>query len=385
MSPNLGAVIPGLSDEWKHPSQTSTVLTLVGPDVIRSALAQLAGTPVTPTAFSFGWVAYAFSNLITTLNGGTLMPQPEIPCLVINANNGYEFVLSSGPLIDVLSSNRRDNHSWIIARILRDFQYWAHPDVTQKVKQIVDAAREDDRRKERNVNVPRRNKAGLCISVYSCSRPAGKPVHDFVYYSGFIIALLQLAISSIPFGISGDWVPFLLTFFGIVLAFTTGALPHWKEEKWEAPLSKKRVILTRGNGAQHAIVIDSEKGGVDFEALAALEPTASLATRIGNVTLAVLWIVHLITLAEVDRDAWYLIAVGSIGMAYNVYVAGVHRRPAALGIHLDYIECFADRKVMRALQAVETKNLGVGTSMLPTFFPGELRPEEQSFWDKQKK
>ncbi|KAN0082519.1 hypothetical protein V8E55_008314 [Tylopilus felleus] len=262
-------------------------------------------------AFSFGWVAYVFSNLITTLNGGTLMPQPEIPCLVVNANNRYEFVLSR----------------------------WA-TDRHFKVKQIVDAAQENDRRKDRNVNVPRRNKAGLCISVYSCSRPAGKPVHDFVYYSGFIIALLQLAISSIPFGISSDWVPFLLTFFGI------------KEKKWEAPLSKKWVILTRGNGAQHTIVINSEKGSMDFEALAALEPTA--------------------------QHAWYLIAVGSIGMAYNVYVA-------ALGIHLNYIECFADRKVMRALQAVETKNLGVGTSMLPTFFPGELCPEEQSFWDKQKK
>ena len=98
---NLGDVIPQLSDEWKHSSQTSAVLTLVGPDLIRSALAQLAGTPLAPTAFSFGWVAYAFSNLVATLNDGTLMPQPEMACLVINADSGYELVLSSGPLIDV--------------------------------------------------------------------------------------------------------------------------------------------------------------------------------------------------------------------------------------------------------------------------------------------
>ncbi|KAF8545885.1 hypothetical protein OG21DRAFT_1451348 [Imleria badia] len=365
-NPNLGTVIPQLSNEWKHPSQTSAVLTLVGPDVIRSALAQLAGTPLTPTAFSFGWVAYAFSNLVATLNGGTLMPQPEIPCLVINADSGYQ----------------RDNRSWVIGRVLRDFQYWWPSDVADKVKKVVEEARESDRKKGRDVL---RNKAGLCISVFSCSRPAGKPVHDFAYYSGFIVVLVQLAISSIPFGISGDWVPFLLTFSGIVLAFTTGALPHWKEEKWGAPSSKKRVILTCGNGAQHAIVIDSrEDGGVDFEALAALEPTASLATRIGNVILAVLWIIHLITLAELDQDGWYFMAVGGIGMAHNVIVAGVQRRPAALGIHLDYVECFADPKAMKALQAVQTNYPGVGASMLPIFFPGELRPEEKPFWNEQK-
>lgn len=119
-------------------------------------------------------------------------------------------------------------------------------EVAQKVKRIVDEARAKDR--ESGIHGPR-NKAGLCISVFGCSRPAGKPVHDFAYYSGFLVALLQLAISSIPFGISGDWVPFLLTFSGIILAFTTGALPHWKEEKWGAPSTKKQVILTRGNGA----------------------------------------------------------------------------------------------------------------------------------------
>lgn len=122
---------------------------------------------------------------------------------------------------------------------------------------------------------------------------------------------------------------------------------------------------------------------MDFEVLAALEPTASLATRISNGTLATLWIVHLITLAELDQDAWYFIAVGIIGMAHNVFVASVQRRPAALGIHLDFVECFADRKVMKALQAVQTKYPGVGTSMLPIFFPGELRPDEKAFWDKQ--
>ncbi|KAF8547522.1 hypothetical protein OG21DRAFT_1424674, partial [Imleria badia] len=344
----------------------SAVLTLAGPDVIRSALAQLAGAPLAPTASSFGWVAYAFSNLVATLNGGKLMPQPEIPCIVINADSGY----------------KRDNRSWIIARILRDFQYWLHPEVAQNVKRIVEEARAKDR--ETGIHGPR-NKAGLCISVFTYSRPAGKPAHDFAYYSGFIIALLQLAISSISFGISGDWVPFLLTFSGIVLAFTTGALPHWKEEKRGAPSTKKRVTLTRGNGAQHAIVIDSTVvGGVDFEVLAALEPTVSLVTCIGNVTLAVLWIVHLITLAELDRDAWYLIVVGIIGMAHNVFVAGMQRRPAALGIHLDYVECFADRKVMKALQAVEAEYPGVGASMLPTFFPAELRPDEKSFWHEQR-
>ena len=42
------------SDQWKNPGDVFSVLLILGGDVVMRALAQLAGSPVTPVAFSFG-------------------------------------------------------------------------------------------------------------------------------------------------------------------------------------------------------------------------------------------------------------------------------------------------------------------------------------------
>lgn len=43
------------AEEWSNPSNYAfTILLLLGGDVITRALAQLAGGPLTPVAFSFG-------------------------------------------------------------------------------------------------------------------------------------------------------------------------------------------------------------------------------------------------------------------------------------------------------------------------------------------
>jgi hypothetical protein len=42
------------SDQWKNPGDVFSVLLILGGDVVARALAQLAGSPVTPVAFSFG-------------------------------------------------------------------------------------------------------------------------------------------------------------------------------------------------------------------------------------------------------------------------------------------------------------------------------------------
>lgn len=55
--------------QWSHPSDILSLLLIVGPDVIQRALAQLAGTSVTPLVFSFGWVAYAVSAIASALGG----------------------------------------------------------------------------------------------------------------------------------------------------------------------------------------------------------------------------------------------------------------------------------------------------------------------------
>lgn len=62
-----------LAAQWENPNDILSILLLVGPDVIKSAIAQLAGRAITPVAFSFGWVAYAPTALLSSF-GGVIRP-----------------------------------------------------------------------------------------------------------------------------------------------------------------------------------------------------------------------------------------------------------------------------------------------------------------------
>lgn len=57
--------------QWRNPNDILSLLLILGPDVVGRALAQLAGSRITPVVFSFGWVAYAVNALVPAF-GGTL-------------------------------------------------------------------------------------------------------------------------------------------------------------------------------------------------------------------------------------------------------------------------------------------------------------------------
>merc|ERR1712093_866825 len=105
---SIPASLLASSDQWENPSDVFSVLLILGGDVVERALAQLAGSPVTPVAFSFGWVAYAVTAVVSAIGENKLMPLPDCACKVINGRTGYV----------------RDNSSWIIGRIVRDFESW---------------------------------------------------------------------------------------------------------------------------------------------------------------------------------------------------------------------------------------------------------------------
>jgi hypothetical protein len=62
------------------------------------------------------------------------------------------------------------------------------------------------------------------VSIYGSTftATAGKPEQGRIYYSGFVVALLRLGIAAIPCGLFEDWGILMITFCGIVLAFTSG-------------------------------------------------------------------------------------------------------------------------------------------------------------------
>ena len=71
LSLQMPSVADDVRTQWRSPSDILSFLLLLGPDVIKQALAQLTGGPIVPIAFSFGWVAYSVNALLSVLGGKT--------------------------------------------------------------------------------------------------------------------------------------------------------------------------------------------------------------------------------------------------------------------------------------------------------------------------
>ncbi|KAF8221873.1 hypothetical protein L208DRAFT_1426505 [Tricholoma matsutake] len=329
-----------LSTAWQTPNVLS-VLLIIGGDVIQKALSQLSGRTLVPVAFSFGWVAYSFTTLMSVVGTGRLMPQPDYPAKVINAENGYV----------------RNNKSWVLGRLLRDFER------------------------------PLDDTVGLSITVFNAlpDKEAGVPRLDWYWKSGLIVMAVQLGVAAIPCGLYDDWGILLMTAVGTILALATGALPQWRFEKWACRRKSKTVSLTGGNGTRYVMVIIGMADSLDLEDLAAAEtvggdlPAAFWVTPIACMILAFLWIVFLITVSGLTQNTWYLLAVGGIGMIQNVIVAGVRRDMSTSGIHLVPVEKIEGTKVMDALMDLEINHKGVGESLVSEFFP-KLKAIETKWW-----
>ncbi|KFY88672.1 hypothetical protein V498_06700 [Pseudogymnoascus sp. VKM F-4517 (FW-2822)] len=383
------------SEQWSHPGDVFSVLLILGGDVVGRALAQLAGSPVTPVAFSFaqhllivfstelGWVAYSLTAVVSAIGENKLMPLPDCACKVVNGHSGY----------------LRDNSSWIIGRIVRDFEGWMdegkkdghiRTHLKGMIKAKYDWEKADAEEKTgSSEHVQEASRAGLCVAVYRAEKASkGHPGYDLIYFLGFATSIVQLGIAAIPCGLFGDWSIVLVTGSGILLSFATGSLSQWAKEKWScrSEPTKKTVILTKGNGSQFAIVIIGDDKGLDLEDLAAgsinQDASALYITKVATSILAALWILLLITAAGIKQNTWFLLAVGALGMLQNAFVAGCRRSPKEFGVPLTFETVIGDPKVMKTLFAVEKAYPRIGKSMLPIFFPGKLHRDEDQMWQE---
>ncbi len=77
-----------------------------------------------------------------------------------------------------------------------------------------------------------------------------------------------------------------------------------------------------------------------------------------------------------------LLAIGTIGMLQNVFVASWARRPEAFGIHIELVDTISDNKVSKVLAKVEEQYPLVGSSLLPVFYPAGFRApaDQKRFW-----
>ncbi|KAF3915194.1 hypothetical protein ABW20_dc0106622 [Dactylellina cionopaga] len=324
------------------------------------------------------WVSYSVEAVVSVVGGNKLMPSPDCPCKVINGGNGYI----------------RDNSSWIIGRIVRDYGKWMddgdpkgpiHEKVNELIRERYEIEKVEAERKGKVAKEP--TQAGLCVAIFRAGEPKpGHPGYDFVYFLGFATAIFQLVIAAIPFILFDDWGILLVTAGGILLSFLSGSLTQWSKEKWGCRLeSFKNVVITKGNGSQHAIIVIGDGRGLDLEDLSNQNNaniSASATTKVAGILLAVLWIVLLITATGITENTWYLLAVGGVGIFENIIVAGFRRHPKSFGVNLNFEQVIGHVKVMETLYEVEKAYPRVGKSMLPIFFPGDLDSVERETWQE---
>ncbi|CZR69303.1 uncharacterized protein PAC_19203 [Phialocephala subalpina] len=297
--------------QWAQPTDVFSVPLLL---IVNKALAQLSGGMLTPVTFPFGWVSYAVTTFLASVGDAKLMPSAsEGPCLLITAKNGYI----------------RTNVSWVISRVLRDYESWMDPAVRLRLRleKMLD---------ERQSYMHHITKKGHWFP------DLGRPASAYRYTS-------HLATAAIPIATVGDWSILMITIASTAFALITGSLPQWRDKKWPCRRSSQNTyVLTPGNGAQHAIVILGNGRGLNLEDLAVggqmkYAPN-DIQTRLCLAVVSVLWISLLITAAGVRTNTWFLFTVGGIGILQNVLVAGWRRKPSALGVHLGEMTTM-DRRV----------------------------------------
>jgi hypothetical protein len=68
-------------------------------------------------------VSYATSAICSAVEENKLMPDADCPCQVINGKNGYV----------------RGNGSWVIGRMVRDYEMWVDSAVHDLTQSLIDA------------------------------------------------------------------------------------------------------------------------------------------------------------------------------------------------------------------------------------------------------
>lgn len=219
------------------------------------------------------------------------MPETSVPNVVV---------------IDVQSGHTLTTKSWVLGALFRVLEY----NVEQDRKGEQPHPPPDTQPVESADNL--RSWEALRLSVFDTDDTVdythGVPCRDWVWYSGFLVIILQLIIAIIPLSLHGEWATFAITVYGNCLALLEGSLPQWRREKWASPKSgSPTTIITQGNGSRHAILILGKRGvGLDLNILAtgAGQNSSSKSTRLIVASLTVNWVILLITAAGLRLNTW---------------------------------------------------------------------------------
>lgn len=375
-----------LQAQWVSPSDVTSILMIIGGDVVQKALAQGTGKLYTPVCFSFGCVAYGFVSLANIIGDGRLLPPVDYPAKLFNLESGYH----------------RENKNWVVGRILRDLE-----SAVSRSDPLGDN--------------------GIRISVFEATLNSNGPTSfswGWIHIAGILITSLQLALASIPIALYREWAVMMILVAGTLLVQITGWIPQWRAEKLpNRQRSNAMYALTSGNGSRDVIVILGRGYCLDLEEMCAAGsprtsrpwekfrhlseqkttyegrkelprrdtrlrksinahgmPVGFWITRFVGGTLSVCWLLLLVNVAAAKRHTWYLLGIGAIGMFQNTWLAATERHSERYNLPLHPIDTIKTRKVMDGLMDFETV-YKTGRPLLEEFFPGKLRPLEEQWWN----
>ncbi|KAK3690243.1 hypothetical protein B0T22DRAFT_536974 [Podospora appendiculata] len=375
---------------WQSPGDIPSLLLLIGGDVVQRAIAQLTGVYVqvgpklpkvyvTPVAFSFGWVAYAFMTLASVIGGKQLMPpSAEINSTVIECATGFQ----------------RANQSWLLGRILRD------PAGT--LLALVSGSLPQWGLKKwpgRRLNPPRPEAAAADTPV----QEKGMAAPNVPDLESGATSLSHRPISPTNLNAQAVGGPGCSSPQGPEVRDDreTSGKPSWKRNK------TKPVCLTRGNGYCYAVVIIGSGRAWDLETMAAATSESLPATPWVLGALAIAWMTLLVSVSGIKLGTWYLILVGGLSMVQNVYASSVPRSPETNGLKLtpfsdrptiigssasesDFWDGNGDGEVSDdevgvrgAIRELEKTLPGAGFSLMPVFFPAIIRFERELYRDSK--
>lgn len=385
-----------LAAQWANPSDVSTILFVLGGDIVQKAFTQGSGKAYVPVCFSFGCAAYAFIGLVGIIGDGRLLSPPDYACKVLNLGSGY----------------LRESKSFVLGRLLRDIEA-----IENRRLSVVD---DDD--------------YPLKISVFSATfNTRGKTQFSWsrIHLIGIIVTLLQLALALVPLFVNRSWNVLLITAAGTALVQWTGVLPQWSAEKLpNRQRSSQIYAMTSGNGSRDVVVVIGHGRCLDLEALASLPsprggrpwekfewlsrprqsdraephlsrrntsireakrnglwplqgvPLGFVITQVTFIITSILWLLLLINVSASTTlpENWCLLGVGALGMFQNAWLAAAEMAPELRNIPLEGVEVIKGNKVMDVIMDFH-HTYGCGKPLLEEFFPGKLRVEEAAWWD----
>jgi hypothetical protein len=390
-----------LATQWVNPSDVSTILFVLGGDVVQKAYSQATGKVYVPVCFSFGCVAYAFVALVGIIGDGRLLAPPDYPCKVLNLKSGY----------------LRENKNFVLGRLLRDLE-------------AIETRKESLAQEEHGEDS---SGYALKITVFEATwNKNGRTEFSWswVHAVGIVITIFQLLLAFIPFIVHRTWSVLLITGAGTLLVQWTGLLPQWRAEKLPNRQRSDQVYaMTSGNGSREVMVIFGYGNCLDIESLAALQsprngrpwekflwlsrpqegsdrelsmirrntmlrkakrsdvwmfrgyPIGFIITQVSCGCLSVLWLLLLVNVSARSEfpESWCLLGVGALGMFQNAWLAARELTPEMRNLPLKRVDQVKSRKAMDCIMDFHaTYNLGL--PLRDEFFPGKLRPDEEAWW-----